>query len=301
MFLQHLLNGITIGAGYALIALGYTLVYGVLKLINFAHGEIYMIGAYLGFVLISLLPYLPPFLQSHILLALLLFLVVAALLCALYGYYLEKICYRPLRNAPRLSPLISALGASIFLQNFVMITMGAKDRIFPQLIGTGAVSIGGVFFTWLQLAIILASFLLMAGLYFFINRTRLGIAIRATSTDPFMASLLGINVDTVISVTFMIGSFLAACAGVMIGFYYGTINFTLGYLGGIKAFTAAVLGGIGNVPGAMLGGLLLGVIEALGAGYFSAEYKDVYAFFILIAVLVFRPAGLLGKKVHERA
>lgn len=301
MFLQHLLNGITIGGTYALIALGYTLVYGVLKLINFAHGEIYMIGAYLGFILISVLPALFPFLQGNMLLVLIIVLVLASLLCALYGYYLEKICYRPLRNSPKLAPLISALGASIFLQNFVMITMGAKDKIFPQMIGMTPVAFGGVSFTPLQLAIIGSSLALMVLLYWFINRTKLGIAIRATSMDPYMASLVGINVDTVISVTFMAGSFLAACAGVMIGLYYGTINFSIGYLGGMKAFTAAVLGGIGNVPGAMVGGLLLGIIEALGAGYFSTEYKDVYAFFILIAVLVFRPAGLLGKGGSERA
>ncbi|SNB46830.1 branched-chain amino acid ABC transporter permease [Geobacter sp. DSM 9736] len=301
MFLQHLLNGVTIGGSYALIALGYTLVYGVLKLINFAHGEIYMVGAYLGFILISLLPAMPPAVQGNMLIVLVSVLVSAAVLCALYGYYLERICYRPLRNAPKLAPLISALGASIFLQNFVMITMGAKDKIFPQTMGMKTITAGGVSFTGLQVAIILSSVLLMLLLYWFINRTRLGIAIKATSTDPYMASLLGINVDTVISVTFMAGSFLAACAGVMIGLYYGTINFSIGYLGGIKAFTAAVLGGIGSVPGAMVGGFLLGIIEALGAGYFSVEYKDVYAFFILIAVLVFRPSGLLGKGASERA
>jgi branched-chain amino acid transport system permease protein len=301
MFLQHLLNGITIGGSYALIALGYTLVYGVLKLINFAHGEIYMIGAYLGFILISLIPAMPPFLQGNVIMVLMIVIVIAAVICALYGFYLEKICYRPLRGAPKLTPLISALGASIFLQNFVMISMGAKDQIFPQTIGMQAINVGGVSFTLLQLVIIFSSIALMGLIYWFINRTRLGIAIKATSTDPFMASLVGINVDTVISVTFMAGSFLAACAGVMIGLYYGSINFTLGYLGGIKAFTAAVLGGIGNVPGAMIGGFLLGIIEALGAGYFSSEYKDVYAFFILIAVLVLRPSGLLEKGVNERA
>ena len=271
----------------------------MLKLINFAHGEVYMIGAYLGFILVSVLPSIP-FFQAHLVFLLLTMLALAALLCALYGYYLERICYRPLRSAPKLSPLISALGASIFLQNFVMITMGPRDRIFPQVFVQQTMKVAGVSFTWLQLAMIASSFLLMVGLWWFINRTRLGVAIKATSSDPFMAQLLGINVDTVISTTFMVGSFLAACAGVMIGLYYGSINFTLGYLGGMKAFTAAVLGGIGNVAGAMAGGLLLGVIEALGAGYFSTEYKDVYAFFILIAVLIFRPAGLLGKKSHER-
>ncbi len=299
MFLQHLLNGITIGGSYALIALGYTLVYGVLKLINFAHGEIYMIGAYLGFILVSILPSLP-FFQGHLVFLLFAILAAAALFCALAGFYLERICYRPLRNAPKLSPLISALGASIFLQNFVMLTMGARDRIFPQLFVSRSIRLAGVSFTWLQFAMIASSLLLMVCLWWFINRTKLGIAIKATSTDPLMAQLLGINVDTVISTTFMVGSFLAACAGVMIGLYYGSINFTLGYLGGMKAFTAAVLGGIGNVAGAMAGGLLLGVIEALGAGYFSTEYKDVYAFFILIAVLIFRPSGLLGKRLYER-
>jgi branched-chain amino acid transport system permease protein len=300
MFLQHLLNGVTIGSSYALIALGYTLVYGVLKLINFAHGEIYMIGAYLGYILVSLLPSLFPFFQGQLLGLLLAVLLLAASICAFYGFYLEKICYRPLRSAPKLSPLISALGASIFFQNFVMISLGAKDKIFPQLFASRSMRLAGVSFTWLQLAIIAASFLLMLLLYWFINKTRVGVAIKATSSDPFMAQLLGINVDTVVSATFMIGSFLAACAGVMIGLYYGTINFTLGYLGGIKAFTAAVLGGIGNVAGAMVGGVLLGVIEALGAGYFSTEYKDVYAFFILIAVLIFRPSGLFGKRSYER-
>jgi branched-chain amino acid transport system permease protein len=299
MFLQHLLNGITIGCSYALIALGYTLVYGVLKLINFAHGEVYMIGAYLGYILVSILPSVP-FFQSNLVVLLLAIMALAAIFCALAGFYLERICYRPLRNAPKLSPLISALGASIFLQNFVMISMGPRDKIFPQLFAARTMRLFGVSFTWLQLMMIALSFLLMILLWWFINRTKLGIAIKATSTDPFMAQLLGINVDTVISTTFMIGSFLAACAGVMIGLYYGTINFTLGYLGGMKAFTAAVLGGIGNVPGAMAGGLLLGVIEALGAGYFSTEYKDVYAFFILIGVLIFRPTGLLGKRLYER-
>lgn len=301
MFLQHLLNGITIGGGYALIALGYTLVYGVLKLINFAHGEIYMIGAFLGFILISLLPTLPPAIQGNALLVILAVLVVAALICALYGYYLERICYRRLRGAPKLTPLISALGASLFLQNFVMITMGARDRVFPPLITNTAYTVGPVTFTFMQVVIIASSICLMAGLSWFINRTRLGTAVRAVSADPYMASLLGINVDAIISVTFMAGSFLAACAGVLIGIYYGSITFTLGYLGGIKAFTAAVLGGIGNITGAMLGGFLLGAIEALGAGYFSTDYKDVYAFFILIAVLIFRPAGLLGRKGGERA
>jgi branched-chain amino acid transport system permease protein len=299
MFLQHLLNGITIGGSYALIALGYTLVYGVLKLINFAHGEVYMIGAYLGYILVSILPSVP-FFQSHLVILLLTVLALAAMLSALTGFYMEKICYRPLRNSPKLSPLISALGASIFLQNFVMISMGPRDKIFPQLFVARSMHLAGVSFTWLQLLMIGSSLLLMLCLWWFINRTRLGIAIKATSTDPYMAQLLGINVDTVISVTFMIGSLLAACAGVMIGLYYGSINFTLGYLGGMKAFTAAVLGGIGNVGGAMAGGLLLGIIEALGAGYFSTEYKDVYAFFILIGVLILRPSGLLGKRLYER-
>ena len=300
MFLQHLLNGVTIGSSYALIALGYTLVYGVLKLINFAHGEIYMIGAYLGFILISLIPTLPPSLQGNVVLLLLCVMLLAALLCALYGYYLERICYKPLRNAPRLSPLISALGASLFLQNFVMITMGARDKIFPQLLKSATITLGGVSFTWLQVAIIASSLLLMAGLSLFINHTKFGTAIRAVSSDPYMAGLLGINVDSVISLTFMAGSFLAACAGVMIGVYYGTINFTLGYLGGIKAFTAAVLGGIGSLPGAMLGGLAIGLIEAFWSGYFSIEYKDVATFGILVLVLVFRPTGLLGRPDVEK-
>lgn len=299
MLLQHLLNGITIGCAYALIALGYTLVYGVLRLINFAHGEIYMIGAYLTYIFITILSKAGGGLPAPLLVAA--GVAVAALFSVLFGYYLERICYRPLLASKRLSPLISALGASIFLQNFVMVTMGARNKTFPRILDETPLAVAGVRVTPMQIIIIATSFILMAGLYFFINRTRFGTAIRAASADPFMASLLGVNVSTVVSLTFMIGSFLAACAGATIGMHYGVIDYSIGYLAGMKAFTAAVLGGIGNITGAMAGGLILGVIEALGAGYLTAQYKDVYAFLILIGVLIVKPSGIFGAHVHERA
>jgi len=299
MLLQQLVNGVTLGAVYALIALGYTMVYGILELINFAHGEIYMIGAYLGIIFLGI------FTQwgltvDHLLLSLAMVFVLSALYCGAYGFTLEKIAYRPLRHVHRLAPLISAIGMSIFLQNYVMLTQGSADKVFPHILLSGGIVLMGTPISYLQIFILLTSISLMVGLQLFVNRTRLGKAMRATAQDRKMASLLGINIDLVISVNFIIGSVLAASAGVMVAMYYGLVNFSIGYVAGIKAFTAAVLGGIGNILGAMLGGFVLGLVESLGAGYLSSEYKDVFAFLILIIVLIFRPTGLLGERVPEK-
>jgi branched-chain amino acid transport system permease protein len=302
MLLQQLINGLTLGAVYALIALGYTMVYGILELINFAHGEIYMIGAYLG--IISLAVFTVTGLTSHhLFLSLLLVFVIAMVYCGAYGATLERVAYRPLRQAPRLSPLISAIGMSIFLQNYVMLTQGSSDKIFPHLFPEGpemTVSFMGGTISALQLFIIGNSLLLMAALQLFIKKTKLGKGMRATAQDKRMASLVGIPVDNVIMVTFVIGSILAAAAGVMVAMYYGLINFYMGYVVGIKAFTAAVLGGIGNIPGAVLGGFILGIVESLGAAYISSEYKDGFAFVLLIILLIFKPSGLLGERVPEK-
>lgn len=299
MLLQQLVNGLTLGSVYALIALGYTMVYGIIELINFAHGEIYMLGAYMGIITFTLLTVL------HLTspdsgLTLLLMMIVAILFCGAYGVTIERLAYRPLRTAPRLSPLISALGVSIFLQNFVMLAQGPKDKGFPELFIQGGIDLPGGRISAIQIFIIATSVLMMFALHLLVRRTKIGKAMRATAQDKQMASLVGIDVNQVISVTFLIGSALAAVAGVMVGMYYGLINFYIGYMAGIKAFTAAVLGGIGSIPGAMIGGVLLGLIESLGAGYISSEYKDVFAFAILVLVLIFRPNGLLGEDSSKR-
>jgi len=298
-FFQQILNGLTLGSIYALIALGYTMVYGILELINFAHGEIYMIGAFLGFILFS---YLMPILGLWISLGVLLVLVfiAAMIFTSAYGATMQHVAYRPLRFSNRLNALISALGVSIFLQNFVMVTQGSAEKVFPDILTNEGIILADVNISYVQIIIIATSLVLMLALTLFINRTKLGITMRATAQDMKMATLLGINLDFVISLTFIIGSGLGAAAGVMVMLNYRSINFFIGYLAGLKAFTAAVLGGIGNIPGAMLGGLMLGLIEALGAGYISSEYKDVYAFIILIILLIFRPSGILGENVREK-
>jgi branched-chain amino acid transport system permease protein len=299
LFGQQLVNGITLGAVYALIALGYTMVYGILGLINFAHGEIYMIGAYLGIILLGVFTILG-WTAQHLLLSLFLAFVLAALICAAYGVTLERVAYRPLRQAPRLSPLISAIGMSIFLQNYVMLTQGTSDKVFPHILPDSGFDLAGVRVTALQVLIVAATLALMAALTLFVARTRLGKAMRATSQDARMAGLVGIDINRIITTTFLIGSSLAAVAGVMVSMYYGAVNFYIGYVAGIKAFTAAVLGGIGNIPGAILGGFILGLVESLGAAYLSSEYKDAFAFLILILVLLLRPSGLLGERVSEK-
>ena len=299
MFLQQLINGLTLGSVYALIALGYTMVYGILELINFAHGEIYMLGAYLGIIFLAFFTAIG--LTSYSLsLALVLTFVLSILFCSSYGFTIEKIAYKPLRNAPRLSPLISAIGVSIFLQNYVMLTQGATDKVFPNLFGAAGFEFISVRMTYLQLFIILTSIIVMIALRFFIRKTRMGKAMRAVAQDKTMASLVGINIDTVISITFIIGSGLAAVAGLMVAMYYGLVNYYIGYIAGIKAFTAAVLGGIGSIRGAMFGGILLGLVESLGASYISSEYKDAYAFIVLIIILLVKPGGLFGKAELEK-
>jgi len=299
MLFQQVVNGLALGAVYALIALGYTMVYGILELINFAHGEIYMIGAYLGIIFLAFLTAVG-FTQHHLILSLFLVFFGSGLYCAAYGLTLERVAYRPLRHANRLSPLISAIGMSIFLQNYVMLAQGSADKVFPHILNPEPILMWGVPIGPLQIFIILTSVILMIGLQLFVRRTRLGKAMRATAQDKRMAGLVGIDVNRVIAITFVIGSILASAAGVMVAMYYGLVNFFIGYVAGIKAFTAAVLGGIGNIPGAMLGGFILGLVESLGASYISSEYKDVFSFLILIGVLILRPGGLLGGKTTEK-
>ncbi len=299
MFLQQLINGLTLGAVYALIALGYTMVYGILELINFAHGEIYMLGAYVSIISLSFLT-VTGFTSKSLILSLLIVAIISAVYSAAYGLTMERVAYRPLRHAPRLSPLISAIGVSIFLQNYVMLTQGSADKIFPHILSNGGFSMGNATISYLQTFIIITSVFLMITLHAFIKKTRFGKAMRATAQDKKMASLVGIDIDNVIITTFIIGSVLAAVAGIMVAMYYGLINFYMGYVAGIKAFTAAVLGGIGNIQGAVLGGFLLGIMESLGAAYVSSEYKDAFAFIILILILTFKPTGLLGESVPEK-
>lgn len=299
MFLQQLVNGLTLGSVYALIALGYSMVYGILELINFAHGEIYMLGAYLGIIFLAF--FTAAGLTAYNLpLALMLTFIFSVIFCAAYGFTIEKIAYKPLRKAPRLSPLISAIGMSIFLQNYVMLTQGATDKVFPHLFGAAGLEFLSVRMTYLQITIIAVSIVLMIGLRMFIRKTRMGKAMRAVAQDKVMASLVGINIDTVISLTFVIGSGLAAVAGLMVAMYYGLVNYSIGYIAGIKAFTAAVLGGIGSIRGAMFGGILLGLVESFGSSYLSSEYKDAYAFILLIIVLLVKPGGLFGKAELEK-
>jgi branched-chain amino acid transport system permease protein len=299
MFFQQLINGLTLGSVYAIIALGYTMVYGILELINFAHGEIYMLGAYLGIILLGFFT-ASGLTEQSLLLSLILTSVLSALFCAMYGFTMEKVAYRPLRNAPRLSPLISAIGVSIFLQNYVMLTQGATDKVFPLQLGETVITFQDVRMTVTQVSIIAVSALMMLSLRLFISRTRIGKAMRATSQDKIMAALVGIDVDTIISVTFVIGAVLAAVAGVMVAVYYGLVNYTIGYIAGIKAFTAAVLGGIGSIRGAMLGGIVLGLMESMGAAYVSTEYKDAFAFVILIVILLIKPSGIFGTDLPDK-
>lgn len=293
MFFQQIINGLILGGVYALIALGYTMVYGILQLINFAHGEIYMIGAYMGIIFLAFFT-AAGITEQSLALSLLLAFVLSISFTSAYGYTVEKIAYRPLRGAKRLSPLISAIGMSIFLQNYVMLTQGATDKVFPDIMGVAGVDFLGIKITYMQIFIIVVSSAIMVLLHLFIKRTTMGMAMRATAQDKTMASLVGININQVISVTFVIGSALAAVAGIMIAMYYGVVNYFIGYTAGIKAFTAAVLGGIGSIPGAMFGGLILGIVESLGASYISSEYKDAYAFALLIVILLLKPEGLFG-------
>ncbi len=298
-FLQQLVNGLTIGMIYALIALGYTMVYGIVQLINFAHGEVFMVGAYFGLLTCLLLQ--PYFLGTGGAVVLLLIIFLFSMIgTALLGLVIERFAYRPLRDAPRLSALITAIGVSFLLQNIVMIIFGPSDKSFPGLLAITKVSFGRLTLTNLQILIAVVSVTLMIVLHLFVKHTRTGKAMRALADDRRAASLVGIDVNRIVAIAFMIGSSLAGAGGVMFGMYYNTINFHDGYLAGLKAFTAAVLGGIGNIPGAMLGGVLTGILEGLGAGYISSEWKNVFAFFILTLILLFRPSGLLGSRVVKK-
>ena len=300
-FLQQLVNGITLGSIYGLIAIGYTMVYGIIGMINFAHGEIYMIGAFLsvlGFTILGVtgVTWLP--------LALILVLLIAILFTSAYGWAVERIAYRPLRSSQRLAALISAIGMSLALQNYVLLTQGAGVKALQPIVQGGVVLYSEESFTvtlsYIQIFIVILTTLLMCIFALLIDRTALGRAQRACEQDRDMATLLGINVDRTISLTFIMGAVLAAVAGMMVTLYYGVIDFFMGFIAGLKAFTAAVLGGIGSLPGAMLGGMLLGLVEAFWAGYFSVEYKDVAAFGILVLVLIFMPTGLLGRPDIEK-
>ena len=300
IFLQQIVNGVTIGMIYSLIALGYTIVYGIAQLINFAHGEIFMAGAYLGLLACWALQgfFLGSGGGAVSLFVLVFFFAMGG--TAFLGVVIERFAYRPLREAPRLAPLITAIGVSFLLQNAVMIFFGPSDKSFPGLIPVRKIPVGALSITNLQLWIAAVSVLLMAALQAFIKNSRTGKAMRALADDRRAASLVGIDVNRVIAAAFLIGSALAGAGGVMFGMYYNTVNFHDGYLAGLKAFTAAVLGGIGNIPGAMVGGILTGILEGLGAGYLSSEWKNVFAFFILIVILLFRPSGLLGSRVVKK-
>ena len=330
IFLQQVVNGLTLGSVYAIVALGYTMVYGIIQLINFAHGEVVMIGCMVAFtVIVAAAGHgLPPLAVVG------LGTVVAVPVCMAVGYTVERIAYRPLRNAPRLAPLITAIGMSIVLQHLALLVWSRNIIAFPQIIELKLYHLGtsdtAAAISNVQLFIIGTSIVMMAALLALVYRTKIGIAMRATSQSPHIAGLMGIDVNRVISFTFVIGAALGAVAGVMVGTYYGIAHYQMGFLLGLKAFSAAVLGGIGNIPGAVLGGVLMGLIEALGAGYvgdwtnvcflnqflpgfadvctatpesslFGSNYKDVYAFIVLIMVLVFRPQGLLGERVGDRA
>lgn len=287
--IQQLVNGISLGSIYALIALGYTMVYGIIRLINFAHGDIYMLGAYIGF-------YCTAILHLSFLPALLLAMIGAAIA----GVLIEKIAYRPLRNAPKIAVLITAIGVSFFLEYGGMLLVTPQPRTFPAVFPAKLYNISGIIINSQQIVILVVSIVLMITLTYVVQKTMTGKAMRAVSFDTDAARLMGINVDNIISFTFAIGSGLAAAAGVLVGIYYNSIDPLMGIMPGLKAFVAAVLGGIGIIPGAMIGGVILGVVEALVSGFISSTYRDAAAFLILILILLFKPSGILGKNVREK-
>jgi len=300
VLIEQLINGLTIGSFYGLIALGYSMVYGVLKLINFAHGDFFTLGSYLGFALLvagSSFMTRVFGLWGGIVVA----VVTAAVSLSLVGIFVERIAYRPVYPVGRLPAVVSALGASIILQNIIMLIWGPRYQAYPAaLVPNAHLAIGGINLTVLQLAILVVSFLLMGGLYWIIQRTTFGAAVRAAALDRETAALMGINIERVILFIFTLGPALGAVTGVMVGMYYRQISFTMGWSFGLKAFTATIMGGIGNIPGAMFGGLILGILEMLGAAYISSAWKDVFVFLILILVLIFRPTGIFGERVAEK-
>jgi branched-chain amino acid transport system permease protein len=307
IFIQQLINGLVLGSVYALVALGYTMVYGILELINFAHGEVTMMGAMIALAVIGVVMGVAPDLPGVWVGVIGLLTAIPA--CMALGYTIERVAYRPLRHAPRLAPLITAIGISILLQNIAMMIWGKQYIPFPRILPQGRHAFMGATITDVQIVILILTIIIMAGLVWLVHRTPLGRAMRAVAQSKSVAQLMGVDVNKVISATFLIGSALGAIAGIMVSANYGQAHYYMGFLLGLKAFSAAVLGGIGNIAGAMLGGLLLGVIESLGAGYIGdltggflgSQYQDVFAFAVLIMVLVFRPSGLLGEKGVERA
>lgn len=288
-FAQQIINGVSLGSIYALIALGYTMIYGIIKLINFAHGDIYMVGAYLGYVATSKmgLPFIPA-------------LLIAMIGSAITGIIIERIAYRPMRNAPRIAVLITAIGVSFFLENAMILFVTPQPRTFPAVFNATVYHIGGLVINNQQIIILLSALVLMVALTYIVNNTKVGKAMRAVSFDADAARLMGINIDGIISMTFALGSALAAAAGVLVGIYYNSIDPLMGMMPGIKAFIAAVVGGIGILPGAMLGGIIMGLVEAIVSGFFSSTYRDAAAFAILILILLYKPTGLLGKNVKEK-
>ncbi len=294
-FFQQLINGITLGSVYALIALGYTMVYGIIQLINFAHGEFFAAGGYVGVIFMSYL--LSQGAPAWVCLSGSLILAMAY--CAMLAMAVEKVAYKPLRNSSRLSVLLSALGMSIFLQNGLMLTQGVYDKPYPTELTQGGFEFGTVMLSYMQLFIVSLTAFLLVALNFLVFKTRIGKAMRSTAQDKVMSALVGINSNRIISLTFAIGAGLAAAAGIMVGLYYGSVRYDMGFVPGIKAFAAAVLGGIGNITGAMIGGFIIGMVEIFAAGYISGEYKDVFAFVILIGVLYFRPSGIMGENVDD--
>lgn len=296
--LQQMINGITIGAFYVLVALGYTMVYGVLKLINFAHGDLFMWGAYIGLTtLTGLLSFVA---QGSAWLAVPAIIAVTFTV-AIVGVLVERIAYRPLRDAGRLAPVISALGVAFILQSLARNIYGASYKTYPQNIALrGGFALGGARISLMQIIVLVISFVLMGALYLFVQRTRIGTAMRAVSLNHDVSRLMGIDVNRIIAIVFLIGPGLGGAAGMIVALYYGSFDFTVGWVFGLKAFIAAILGGIGNIPGAMLGGMLLGIVETLGSGYLSPQWKDVIAYVILILILIFRPTGLLGERVAEK-
>ena len=306
-FIQQIINGMVLGSMYALIALGYTMVYGVLNLINFAHGDVLMIGAMVGLSIINLLDKLFPGLPGMV--QLLIAIAGAIPVCIVVNILIERIAYRRLRNAPRLAPLITAIGVSILLQTFSMMIWGRSPLSFPQVLSSTPIEIGGAVISPTQAMLLVIATIAMFGLVLLIEKTRLGRAMRATAENPRVAGLMGVNTNTVIVATFAIGAALAAIAGVMWGANYSSAQFAMGFVPGLKAFSAAVLGGIGNIYGAMVGGIILGLIESFGAGYigdltdgmFGSNYQDIFAFVVLIIVLTVRPSGIMGERVADRA
>ena len=297
-FIQQLINGITLGGMYALIALGYTMVYGVIQLINFAHGEFFAAGGYVGAIALGYFSGIG-YMETHPVICLTASFAMAMAYCAYLAVGVEKIAYKPLRKQSRLAALLSALGMSIFLSNGLMLTQGVYDAVYPSELFQGRFDFGMVTISYLQIMIVSLTACLLVGLNLLVFKTKIGMAMRATAQDKTMSALVAIGSNKIISLTFAIGAGLACAAGIMYGLYYGSVRYDMGFVPGIKAFAAAVLGGIGNITGAMLGGLIIGMVEIFGAGYISGEYKDVFAFIILISVLYFKPNGIMGENIDD--